>query len=120
MAVMPKAAKSAAPELGPTSMLITPPSAVLLSLAAVESANKVRRPLTAAAVTPVMAALLMAVANPATVSAVAPAPTVTKLLLINMLAPLVRLDGDSVPCTVGHEIFQASEPICTHWLEEFL
>ena len=88
---------------------------------AVESANSVSLLLIEAAYTPVMAALLMAVANPATDNAVPPEPTVTKVPLMYMLKPTVNApDTELVPCTVGQDDFQSSLPTCTQVLYKLL
>ena len=70
-------------------MATTPPLPVDPSLLAVLSAKIANLPFTAAAVTPVMDALLMAVARPATVKPVPADPTVTSESLMKISLPLV-------------------------------
>ena len=118
-AVIPNAVNNAAPLESPASILIMPLSAVLPSLLAVELAYSVNLPDTLAAVTPVIPAATMASASPVTVFD-ADAGTYTSVSLILMLAPAVKLLGVAVPVRVGQDVFQASRPILTQTLLEFL
>ncbi len=118
-AVIPKAVNNAAPLESPASILIMPPSDVLPSLLAVELADSVNLPDTAAAVTPVMPAATMAAARPVTVFD-ADAGTYTSVSLILILAPAVKLLGVAVPVRVGQDSFQLSDPILAQLLLEFL
>ena len=80
----------------------------------------VRRPpvsVVAAAVTPVTLASLITLARP---SGVFTSSTVTKVPLIYMFAPIVKLSGVLVPTTVGQDAFQASLPTTTQVLSLFL
>ena len=62
-----------------------------------------------------MAALLIALDSPVTVL-LGPAGTATVVPLIVIVLVAVRELGASVPCTVGHAVFQSSLPTNTHWL----
>jgi hypothetical protein len=118
-AVIPNAVNNAAPLESPASILIMPLSDVLPSLLAVELAYSANFPDTLYAVTPVMPAPRMAPASPVTVFDPG-AGTYTSVSLMLILAPAVKLLGVAVPVRVAQDVFQASRPILTQVLLEFL
>jgi predicted glycosyltransferase len=98
---------------------IAPPIKLLTSGLVKELPNNCNLPDTTAAVTPGIAAVLMAAANPATVLLV-DAGTVAVSPLITIILPAVRLLGVPVPVIVGQDTFQSSDPTSTQAFVEFL
>jgi hypothetical protein len=98
---------------------IAPPIKLLASGLVKELPNNCNLLDTTAAVTPGIAAVLMAAANPATVLLV-DAGTVAVSPLITIILPASRLEGVPVPVIVGQDTFQSSDPTSTQAFDEFL
>ena len=99
----------------PAATETMPPLPVLPSLVAVLSAYMYSLPPIVAAYTPVIAAVLIAVATPSTVLLGLTGTVITVSFTVNVF-PAVKDTGANVPDTVGHAVFQSSLPTNTQVL----
>ena len=116
--VIPKVVNNPAVLLEPITT--TPLPSELSSPVAKVSAIKISLLLeSTSAVTPVIAAVLMALDNASTVAAMG---TVIVVPLITIPLPTVNVSPVTLlaPCTVGQDSFHSSLPTNTHWLLVFL